>query len=101
MSSPIAESVLAATHKLVQQAMTGQWQDVSKTLAERRQLLDELSASATPHDQPWLAALKQAMAESDEAIATMSAAASTQESAPAAGGVAGADEMLRMIRQSR
>ena len=40
MTSPIADGVMAATHKLVQQAMTGQWQDVPKTIEERRVLLD-------------------------------------------------------------
>lgn len=74
MTSPIADGVMAATYKLVQQAMTGQWQDVPRTIEERRVLLDQLSASATPQDQQWLSALKQAMAESDAAVAKMSAA---------------------------
>ena len=74
MTSPIADGILAATHKLVQQAMTGQWQDVPKTIEERRVLLDRLSASATPQDQQWLSALRQAMAESDAAVAKISAA---------------------------
>ena len=39
MSAPIADGVMAATHKLVQQAMTGQWQEVPKTIQERRDLL--------------------------------------------------------------
>lgn len=72
MTSPIADGVMAATYKLVQQAMTGQWQDVPKTLEERRALLDQLSASASPQDQQWLGALRQAMAESDAAVAKMS-----------------------------
>jgi hypothetical protein len=73
MTSPIADGVLAATHRLVQQAMSGQWQEVPKTIEERRVLLDKLSASASPSDQQWLGALKQAMAESDAAVAKMSA----------------------------
>lgn len=75
MSAPIASGadvVLAATYKLVQQAMTGRWQDVPKTVEERRVLLDQLVASARPQDQEWLSALKQAMAESDAAVAKMS-----------------------------
>lgn len=68
----VADGVLAATHKLVQQAMTGQWQDVPKTVQERRELLDSLSASASPQDRQWLGALQQAMAESDAAVARMS-----------------------------
>jgi hypothetical protein len=71
---------MAATHKLVQQAMTGQWQDVPKTIEERRMMLDQLSASATAQDQQWLGALKQAMAESDAAVAQMSQADGSRES---------------------
>ena len=37
-------------------------------------LLDRLNASATPQDQQWLSALRQAMAESDAAVAKISAA---------------------------
>jgi mevalonate kinase len=74
MTSPIADSVMAATHKLVQQAMSGQWQDVPKTVAERRQLLHQLDASASAQDQQWLGALKQAIAESDAAVAKITAA---------------------------
>jgi hypothetical protein len=110
MTSPIADGVMAATQKLVQQAMTGQWQDVPKTIEERRVLLEQLSASATPQDQHWLNALKQAMAESDAAVAKMSAAG-----APAlnltrnegvgmdaqAAGPQSVDGMLDMIRGSR
>lgn len=73
MSSPIADSVMAATHKLVQQAMQGQWQEVPRTVEQRRALLDQLTASATPQDQQWLGALKQAMTESDAAVAQMAA----------------------------
>jgi hypothetical protein len=74
MSMNVADSVLAATHKLVQQAMTGQWHEVPKTVEERRVLLDRLSASASPADQSWLSALRQAMAESDAAVAKMAGA---------------------------
>jgi hypothetical protein len=85
MTSPIADGILAATHKLVQQAMTGQWQDVPKTIEERRVLLDRLSASATPQDQQWLSALRQAMAESDAAVAKISAADASSHVAPSEG----------------
>jgi hypothetical protein len=74
MSSPIADSVMAATHKLVQQAMQGQWQEVPRTVEQRRVLLNELTANASPQDHQWLSALKQAMVESDAAVATMAAA---------------------------
>jgi hypothetical protein len=71
MSAPIADGVMAATYKLVQQAMSGQWQEVPKTIQERRDLLDKISSSARPQDQEWLSALRQAMNESDAAVATM------------------------------
>ena len=73
MSSVIADSVLAATHKLVHRAMHGQWADVPRTVEERRVLLDRLTASASPADQQWLGALRQAMAESDAAVAKIAA----------------------------
>jgi hypothetical protein len=75
MTAPIADGVMAATHKLVQQAMTGQWQEVPKTIQERRDLLARLSSSARPQDQQWLSALSQAMMESDAAVAQMAQAA--------------------------
>lgn len=75
MSAPIADGVMAATHKLVQQAMTGQWQEVPKTIQERRDLLARLSSTARPQDQPWLDALRQAMTESDAAVAQIAESA--------------------------
>jgi hypothetical protein len=75
MTAPIADGVMAATHKLVQQAMTGQWQEVPKTIQERRDLLARLSSTAQPHDQQWLNALRQAMTESDAAVAQMAQSA--------------------------
>lgn len=71
MTSPIADGVLAATHRLVQQAMSGQWQEVPKTVEQRRQLMEQLSASASPQDREWLGALQQAMAESDAVVAKL------------------------------
>lgn len=112
--SSIADSVLAATHKLVQQAMTGQWQDVPKTVQERRELLNNLSASASPQDRQWLGALQQAMAESDAAVAQMTAAAPAAQSpgygvAPVVDSVgaldtpdtAAVDSMMEMLTKSR
>ena len=118
MSSTIADGVLAATHKLVQQAMTGQWQDVPKTVQERRELLDNLSASASPQDRQWLGALQQAMAESDAAVAKIAPAdvmtslsagpgSLGQSQGTVAGGVsdtpdaAAVDSMMELLRQSR
>ncbi len=106
MSSAIADSVMAVTHKLVQQAMHGQWSDVPKTVEERRLLLDRLNANSSPADQQWLHALRQAMAESDVAVAKI-AAADSPESSLASGPSEGVhpanavDATLDMIRQSR
>jgi hypothetical protein len=108
MSSGIADGVMAATHKLVDQAMRGQWQDVPKTVQERRVLLDRLTAGASSADLQWLTALRQAMAESDAAIAQMAAVdapqagiavAGTQPTAASAGSAV--DATLDMIRQGR
>lgn len=90
MTAPIADSVMAATHKLVQQAMTGQWQEVPKTIQERRDLLARISSTARPQDQQWLSALRQAMTESDAAVARMaeSAAAAPAPVGPASAGQA-------------
>jgi hypothetical protein len=82
MSAPIADGVMAATYKLVQQAMTGQWQEVPKTIQERRDLLDQISSSARPQDQQWLSALRQAITESDAAVAKMTSAAAVSHPHP-------------------
>ncbi|HEY3395085.1 MAG TPA: hypothetical protein VGK58_20440 [Lacipirellulaceae bacterium] len=108
MTSPIADGVLAATHRLVQQAMSGQWQDVPKTVEERRALLDKLSAGASPQDQQWLSALKQAMAESDAVVASLTPVAGLgargvglgpegQTAAPAQSPTAEVDAVMNMI----
>ncbi|HWK51714.1 MAG TPA: hypothetical protein VNR40_17595 [Steroidobacter sp.] len=114
MSSIIADGaglkdgIVAATHKLVQQAMTGQWQDVPKTVQERRELLNNLSASASPQDRQWLGALQQAMAESDAAVAKIAPAnLLTQTQGTVANGAldtpdsAAVDSMMELLRQSR
>ena len=106
MSSTIADGVLAATHKLVQQAMTGQWQDVPKTVQERRELLDNLSASASPQDRQWLGALQQAMAESDAAVAKIAPAGVISQGTVGNGVTetpdsAAVDSMMELLRQSR
>ncbi|HKS54256.1 MAG TPA: hypothetical protein VJS12_03165 [Steroidobacteraceae bacterium] len=82
MSAPLADSVMAATYKLVQQAMTGQWQEVPKTVQERRDLLNQISSNARPQDQEWLSALKQAMNESDAAVKKMAAVAGPHPNPP-------------------
>lgn len=94
MTAPIADGVMAVTHKLVQQAMTGQWQEVPKTIQERRDLLARISSTARPQDQQWLSALRQAMTESDAAVAQMAQAAAAPASAasPASAGRSGGTE---------
>ena len=102
--SAIADGVLAATHKLVQQAMTGQWQDVPKTVQERRELLHSLTANASPQDKQWLGALQQAMAESDAAVAQMAAVAPAQNQAEGVvdtPSTAAVDSMMEMLKKSR
>ena len=112
MTSPIADGVLAATHRLVQQAMSGQWQEVPKTVEERRVLLDKLSAGASPQDQQWLSALQQAMAESDAVVASLSPAQERARGAglgqevatavsPAQDSSVAVDSMLDMIRGNK
>jgi hypothetical protein len=92
MTAPLADGVMAATYKLVQQAMTGQWQDVPKTVQERRELLDKISSSARPQDQQWLSALRQAMTESDAAVAQMAQASGV--AAPPASAAASGQSVL-------
>jgi len=111
MTSPIADGVMAATQRLVQQAMSGQWSEVPKTVEHRRELLQQLSATASPQDKQWLGALQQAMAESDAAVNTMSqadgvapfAATAPDQAAAAAPGGANplASSTLEMLRLRR
>ncbi len=106
MTAPIADGVMAATHKLVQQAMTGQWQEVPKTIQERRDLLARISSSARPQDQQWLSALRQAMTESDAAVARMAEAAAVAPASPVGPASAGQENtdavsaMMDMLAQS-
>src|SRR4051812_33384326 len=106
MGSPIADGVMAATHKLVQQAMSGQWSEVPKTISERRELLSRLSATASPQDQQWLSALRQAMAESDAVVANINPgmkleSTAVANSAPAASTSNLIDDVMDMIKGSR
>jgi hypothetical protein len=112
MSSPIADGVLAATHRLVQQALSGQWNEVPKTVEERRVLLDRLSSGASPQDHQWLSALQQAMAESDALVAAITPApdrspsavmgrSPNAASAPVQSSTAEVDLVMNMIRGSK
>lgn len=99
MSMALASSVMAATEKVVHQALTGAWSEVPRTLEARRDLLNQLSASAGKGDQSWLVALQQAVAESDSAVQamTLAAPAAATTSAPATDG---GDVLHAMLRQS-
>ena len=67
--------VLAATDKLVQEAGSGDWQSVGKTAADRRMLLEQLAKEPPkPGEHDFLRALREAVAESDAALAQMSRA---------------------------
>lgn len=101
MTSAMAESVMAATHKLVRQAMQGEWQEVPKTVEQRRMLLQRLTANASPRDRQWLGALQQAMAESDAAVAKMAAAEPLQSTLPAAPPTGQVDRLLELIKAGR
>jgi hypothetical protein len=69
--------VLAATDKLVQHAERGEWQSAGKTVADRRLLLEQLSQQPPqPGEHDFLRALREAAAESEAALATMSRAES-------------------------
>ncbi len=65
--------VLAATDKLVQHAGRRDWQSADKTIADRRLLLEQLAKQpARPGEHDFLRALREAAAESEAALATMS-----------------------------
>lgn len=101
MSTPLADGVLAATHRLVQQALSEQWHEVPKTLAERRALLDALSAGASPQDRQRLAALQQAMAESDAVVASLAPDHPREPIVPAQDSAGEVDTLMSMIRAGR
>lgn len=102
VSSALASSVMAATEKVVSQALEGAWGDVPRTLEQRRELLNQLSAQANKGDQAWLVALQQAVAESDTAVQAMaSATPATVTSLPPKSAVSSAGDVLHTaLRQS-
>ena len=96
ISSALASSVMAATETVVAQALEGAWSEVPRTLEARRELLNQLSAQAAPGDQAWLAALQQAVAESELALQSMVPAASPATSSHEG---ANADALHMALRQ--
>ena len=95
MSFALASSVMAATEKVVRQALEGAWSDVPCTLEHRREVLDQLSAKVDAGDRAWLTALRQAVAESDTAVQAM-----TPKPAVAAAPAATGDALHTALRQS-
>jgi hypothetical protein len=70
----LVAGVLSATDRVVQQATAGDWSAALKSSHDRRLLLEQLaqqSPQAGEHD--FVRALREAAAESDAALATMSA----------------------------
>jgi hypothetical protein len=97
VSFALASSVMAATEKVVSQALEGAWSEVPRTLEQRRELLSQLSAQAGTAEHAWLQALQQAVAESDSAVEAMAPAAALSVQAQAQS----ADDMLHTaLRQS-
>lgn len=65
----MARGVVAATGRMVRQALAGAWGDVSVTLLARRELFERLQATATdPNEQSTVLALRAALKESDRAF---------------------------------
>lgn len=65
----MARGVVAATGRMVRQAMAGAWGDVSVTLLARRELFERLQATATdPNEKSTVSALRAALKESDRAF---------------------------------
>jgi hypothetical protein len=92
----LASGVMAATEKVVSQALSGSWHEVPRTLAQRRELLDQLRSQHTSANTAWLQALQQAVAESDAAVSTMAAASAE----PATTATADSDALHLALRQS-
>lgn len=81
LSMALASSVMAATEKVVSQALEGAWNEVPRTLEQRRELLNQLSAQAGTAEHAWLQALQQAVAESDSAVEAMAPTATPAQTA--------------------
>jgi hypothetical protein len=78
--------------------MDGAWSEVPRTLEQRRALLDQLSAQASPGDMACLTALRQAIAESDSAVQAMAPAATSTQPQPESN--AAEDALHVALRQS-
>jgi hypothetical protein len=65
----MARGVVAATGRMVRQALDGAWSDVSATLIARRQLFELLQQTAKDsNEQSTVRALRAALRESDRAF---------------------------------
>lgn len=68
----LVNGILAATARLVREAMQGDWRRATAVSLHRRVLLDKLGAMGLEGEQAAVIALRQAVAESDRALAVMS-----------------------------
>ncbi len=65
----LARGVVAATGRMMRQALAGSWHEVGVTLAARRELFETLQTLAThPDEQSTVQALRAALRESDRAF---------------------------------
>jgi hypothetical protein len=65
----MARGVVAATGRMVRQALAGEWSDVSATLVVRRQLFELLQQTAKgSSEQSTVQAIRAALRESDRAF---------------------------------
>lgn len=73
----IAKGVLAVTQALVRSALRGEWSRTKALMEERRRLLADMDVDRVRlnvGEENCLAALRQAVLESDRAFATVAAA---------------------------
>jgi len=67
----LVNGILAATGRLVREAMQGNWSNASAVALHRRVLLDKLGTAEVEGEHSAMHALRQAVAESDQALAKM------------------------------
>jgi hypothetical protein len=70
----LANAILAATNRVVRDAMHGEWSSAAATSLQRRALLCRLERERLASEQGSVEALRRAVAEAERALATMSAA---------------------------
>jgi hypothetical protein len=75
----LAHAIVASTHRLVSQAMQQNWDDIPRTLLERRALLCDLEQGSRGCEQSasGVAALRSALLESERVVAVLRTRATT------------------------